>query len=267
MSDSSCSTISNNGLLNQPFGYPESDSYYACGFPSNYTQAAQCCGTDPVAFSDPCYSSCGLPASMNDDFDLDRIDYFDYMKSCLNSTGEVIDYLWCHATPHAIQLPPSTTKPPKSTSTFDQAQHCATADPQQAISVPDPKPACGMLPNMPNSDAFGHCCQPAPVQWSVFKCYEYCGLPRGSGFGGKGNLTEDEILGSFKTCMLQRGNGSEAVFDGLYCRANREALDLRATNFTTTTYLTGTGNTVRKMSASCYLLLLGTMVMTTLGIF
>lgn len=68
---------------------------------------------------------------------------------------------------------------------------------------------------------------------------EYCYLPYGNEFRGVGNLTYDQTLGSFKTCMLERGNQSETALDGLVCRVNATAIDLKTTTFGTTKYLTG----------------------------
>jgi hypothetical protein len=234
-----CSSVSVNGLLSQNFT-GGGTSFYSCAFPSNYTLASKCCSPDTVhPFPiDPCYSWCDLPASMDAAFDADDVDYYQYFQGCLNTTGEETGPLWCHAQPHVIRPTAITTKA-APTSTFDAVAWCATQNPQELISVPGPKPACGILPNQSNSDALVKCCQPAPAQWSVMHCYEYCGLPQGTGFRGVGNLTYDETLGSFKACLLQEGNGSQSVFDGVYCRTNGMPIDLRSTTFGTTKYLTG----------------------------
>jgi hypothetical protein len=90
------------------------------------------------------------------------------------------------------------------------------------------------------------CCSPSPVKWSIIHCYEYCYLPRGNTFRGLKdgrNLTDDQILGSFKACMKEQGNGTNAAFDGLLCRANTSAIDLSTAEFETDKYLTGGGIT------------------------
>ncbi|KAF2430555.1 hypothetical protein EJ08DRAFT_697298 [Tothia fuscella] len=240
----SCTTVSTNGLLSQNFTGGGSSSY-SCAFLSNYTLASQCCSSisPPQKFAnEPCYSWCDLPASMDAQFDSDEVDYFQYFKGCLNATGETTGPLWCHAQPHIFRpTGTTTTTTTKPTSTFNAATFCATQNPQVLISVPDPKPACGILPNHTNTNALERCCQPAPVQWSIIHCYEYCGLPMGSGFRGVGNLTYDETLGSFKTCLLQEGNNSQSVLEGIICRSNGTPIDLQNTTFGTTKYLTGTG--------------------------
>jgi hypothetical protein len=237
---STCSSVTTNGLLSQNFTGSGGSSFYSCAFLSNYTQASKCCSPDKVnAFPDPCYSWCDLPASMNEEFDSDAVDYFQYMKGCLNATGEDIGPLWCHAQPHIVQSP-TMTMSSQPTSTFDAAAFCATQSGQDAISGPvDPSPGCGILPNLTNSVMLVKCCQPAPAQYSVMHCYEYCTLPRGNGFRGVGNLTCDEALGSFKACLLQEGNNSQRVFDGVFCRVNGSEIDLKGTVFSTTKYLTG----------------------------
>jgi hypothetical protein len=195
---------------------------------------------------------------MNDAFDSDSVDYFNYFKACLNATGDDIGPLWCHAQPHVI-FSPTTTTATRPTSTFDSAAFCATTAPQDAISGPvDPFPGCGILPNLTNSDTLVKCCQPAPAKWSVLHCYEYCTLPRGNGFRGVGNLTYDEALGSFKACLLQEGNNSQSVFDGVFCRVNGSEIDLKSTVFGTTKYLTGRAGRIGVESA-------GLAVMAALG--
>jgi hypothetical protein len=147
--------------------------------------------------------------------------------------------LWCAAVPHIVSQ--SARPPSQPTSTFDAAKWCATSDPQSLIGTYDPQPACGILPNQSNTLALEACCQPAPVEWSVVHCLEYCGLPLGTGYRGVGNLTFDEALGSFKTCLTQKGNGSQDGLDGVLCRVNGSAIDLKNITFATTKYLTGSG--------------------------
>ncbi|TID21790.1 hypothetical protein E2P81_ATG05059 [Venturia nashicola] len=242
---STCSR-SINGLLSQNFigSNGTTESLYSCAFASNLTQASPCCKPDIVhPFSeDPCYSWCDLPTSLNSQFDSGELDYFQYFKACLNSTGEDIRMLWCHAQPHIIANPtPTTTMSVKATSTFDSAGFCKTNDAQSLIAVNDPLPACGILPSTRNSRALEVCCQPSAVKYSVVHCYEYCPLPRGNGFRGVGNLTYDQALGSFKTCLQQYGNETADVFDGIFCRVNGSVIDLKGTVFGTTRYLTGGG--------------------------
>ena len=108
MSSIAFDSCTHHGLLSQDLtGTSGSDSYYACGFLSNYTRAATCCAPETVhEFSDPCYSWCDLPASMNQQIDTDRdLSMLDHMQSCLNETGESIGPLWCRMTqPHVITL-------------------------------------------------------------------------------------------------------------------------------------------------------------------
>ncbi|KIW06703.1 uncharacterized protein PV09_02403 [Verruconis gallopava] len=245
-------TVSYNGILQMNLtGTIGSDSYYACAFLSNYTLAQKCCAPEKVhSFDeDKCYSWCDMPASMNDEIDTEGFDLLDYMRSCLNQTGETIGPLWCRLTQaHAITSPNSISTDSSSapTSTFSAEKFCATEDPQTLISVNDPWAACGTLPNNSNHLALEACCQPAPVKWSVVHCYEYCYLPRGNAFRGLSdsrNLTDDQILGSFKTCMLQKGNGTGSELEGLVCRVNGSAIDLKTTAFQTDRYLTGGGIT------------------------
>lgn len=123
-------TCTNNGLLSQNLtGTVGGDSSYACGFLSNYTKASTCCAPEIVhEFPDPCYSWCDLPSSMNNQIDNDRdFSMLDYMKSCLNQTGETIGPLWCRMTqPHVIVLPKSTATDGSAepTSTFSAEEFC-----------------------------------------------------------------------------------------------------------------------------------------------
>lgn len=239
---STCLT-SANGLRSQNFvgSNGATESLYSCAFASNFTQVSLCCKPDVVhAFSDdPCYSWCDLPASLNSQFDSRELDYFQYFTACLNSTGESINMLWCHAQPRIIINPTVTPTSTRATSTFDSAKFCATNDPQTLISVNDPHPACGILPSTKNSLALEACCQPSAVKYSVIHCYEYCPLPRGNGFRGVGNLTYDQAMGSFKTCLQEYGNRTADVFDGIFCRVNGSEIDMKGTIFGTTRYLTG----------------------------
>lgn len=248
MDMSSCSP---NGLLSQPFTGGNTTSLYACAFASNASRAATCCSPDtPHPFSDPCYSWCDLPASMNSQFDTGEVDFYQYFHGCLNATGEKVTMLWCHAQPHVVassnpSAATATTTSATPTGTFNNTQFCATADPQSAIAGPvDSGPGCGILPNTTNTDQLERCCQPAAVKYSVAHCYEYCALPRGNGFRGAGNLSYDEALGSFKACMLQQGNGNQSVLDGVFCRVNGSAVDITGT-FGTTKYLTGAAGRIR----------------------
>lgn len=201
---------------------------------------------------------------MNTQFSTREIDYYQYFQGCLNATGEKVTMLWCHAQPHVIASSVSATATMTSTtptSTFNSAQFCATADPQAAIAGPvDPAPGCGILPNTTNTDQLERCCQPAAVKYSVVHCYEYCALPRGSGFRGAGDLTYDEALGSFKACMLQQGNGNESVLDGVFCRVNESAVDIKGT-FGTTKYLTGVAGRARTLD---WILGLGVAIVATM---
>jgi hypothetical protein len=246
MSDT-CASVSTNGLLSQNLtGTIGGDSSYACGFLSNYTLASKCCTPEAVHTfdADPCYSWCDLPASMTDEIDNDpSFDMLAYMDACLNTTGETIGPLWCRLTQaHVITSSGTDDDTPAPTSTFSADKFCETSDPQQLIAVNDPWPACGILPNNSNHLALEACCSPSPVKWTVIHCLEYCYLPRGNAFRGLNdgrNLTDDQILGSFKACMLEKGNGTDAAFDGLLCRVNGSAIDLMTATFETDKYLTG----------------------------
>jgi hypothetical protein len=245
MASRNSGTCDYNGLLNQELvGTVGGDSYYACGFLSNYTRASTCCASEAVhEFPDPCYSWCDLPASMNNQIDNDRdFSMLDYMSSCLNQTGETIGPLWCRLTQPHVNILPKTTTTDTATPTPTQSheEYCEEQDRQSAISVQDPWAACGILSSNPNHLAFEACCQPAPAQWARRKCFEWCYLPRGNifrGFRDSRNLTDDQILGSFKTCMIQEVGDEARAFDGLWCRANESAIDLGAMTFQTAEYL------------------------------
>lgn len=235
-----------NGLLDQDLtGSIGGDSYYACGFLSNYTRAATCCSPETMhKFPDPCYSWCDLPSSLNNQIDTDReFSTLDYMQSCLNQTGETIGPLWCRLTKaHVVTLPKTTTESAVPSQTPTHEEYCATVDRQAATSIQDPWPACGMLPTSQNELAFRTCCQPSPAQWGARKCIEWCYLPRGNVFAGmrdSRNLTDDQILGSYKTCMIKEVGNEASAFDGLWCRVNGSAIELGATTFTETKYLMG----------------------------
>lgn len=240
-----CADISTNGLLSQNFTGGGADSEYSCAFATNYTSlATKCCASSGIhPLGDPCYSWCDLPASMNYAFDTDNPDYFQYFKGCLNSTGLSGGPLWCHAVPHIVVNPtPTTTSTRTATpASVIQASYCATANPQNDIAVNDPAPACGILANQTNTEALQYCCAPAAVKWTVEHCWEYCPLPRGNNFRGVGNLTYDQTLGSFKTCLQQQSSNAATAFDGIFCRVNGSEIDLQRTTFQTTQYLTGGG--------------------------
>jgi hypothetical protein len=236
-----CTDISVNGLLSQPFSLPVSTSFYACAFASNQTQATECCGDTPQPFPDTCYSYCDLPSSLNTQFDLGTgPDAFSYMQSCLNATGDLVPALWCQAAPHII--PEIATTKPAPTSTFNADLFCATNDPLTLISSYDPLPECGVLPNGTNAEVLSECCYGMVVKWSVVHCYQYCGLPLqkpGNPPGPK--IGYDAALGSFKTCLQQRG-GDDAGLEGIICKVNGSGIDLKSTTFATTQYLTGSAS-------------------------
>ncbi|KAF2396048.1 hypothetical protein EJ06DRAFT_585573 [Trichodelitschia bisporula] len=250
MSTSTCPPPSSSGVLSQSF--PESDtlsdSFYSCAFPAASIPLAQpCCGETPHLFAaDPCYAYCDLPADMNAAFDAATSKTgtraFDYMKQCLNSTGEPVGALWCHAQPHIVR-PTATTTTQRATSTFDAAAYCATLDMRPLLSRVDPAPGCAVRPQERYADNLLACCQPGYGRWGSGRCYEWCPAPRGTGYHGMGNLSYEAAMGSFRACMLEKGNGSLDVFEGVWCRFNGSEVDLR-TSFAGMEYLTGSAGRV-----------------------
>ncbi|KAF2093266.1 hypothetical protein NA57DRAFT_61779 [Rhizodiscina lignyota] len=257
MSNSSC-PLSVDTLLALGIPSISSSNYYSCSTATNYTRFATCCAPEkPHVFSEnPCYSWCDLPSSLNAEFD-EAIgtddDAYSYMKSCLEQDGTTtVQVLYCSAKPHVVSSSPGSgdddgfgtatatgTDASFPTSTFDS---CATAWPPRQSDLAgyvDPHAGCAILLNASNIHSFEECCDPAPLKLDVTDCYEYCVLPRGDGADGAGNLTVDQTLGSFKACMMKDGNGldNRTLFGGMYCRANKSAVNLSADDFGAQAYL------------------------------
>lgn len=248
-------SLSVNELLSLGIPTTNSPSYYACATASNYTRLAECCGSSTVNVysQQPCYSWCDLPASLNTRFDDcafgtdDDCDAYAYMQSCLENDPDThVEVLHCSAEPHVITGTGTrtTTSTSSPAPTFSTEAFCKSEWPPSQANlggVLDPYPGCAVLENATNYHILQQCCSPSPVRYSVEECYVYCTLPRGDDYRGAGDLTTDQALGSFKTCMIKYASGLDnmSLFDGIYCRANSSRVLLNQSDFGTTQYLTG----------------------------
>lgn len=274
MSNSSC-PLSVDTLLSLGIPSTSSANYYSCSTATNYTRFATCCAPEkPHVFSDnSCYSWCDLPASLNAQFDAaDGDDAYSYMRNCLEENGTTtVEALYCSAKPHVMNstssdgsddlgtgtatgtdssLPTST-----STSTLTSGFCKGIWPPKQSelAGYFDPDPGCAILLNASNIQSFEECCDPAPLKYATNECYEYCMLPKGDGTDGAGNLTVNQTLGSFKACMIKDGNGldNKSLFGGMYCRANKKAVNLSLQNFGAQAYLSRSATS--RLSGNMYI--------------
>lgn len=248
MTNSTCSSLSVDTLYYLGIPSTSSESYYSCSTAANYTGFASCCSPSTVhSFPDnPCYVWCDLPASLNTQFD-DCTSYdcdaYSYIEQCLQDNGTDAKVLYCSSQPHVITSTATATDtasyPTDTSYLYDTCESAWPPTKTQLATYFDPDPGCAVLPNASNFQAFSSCCEPAEVEYDTSECWEYCLLPKGDGSSGQGNLTVDETLGSFKACLMKQAPGLDntSLFGGMYCRANKSAVNLSVSDFGALDYL------------------------------
>ncbi|CAJ2504091.1 Uu.00g114850.m01.CDS01 [Anthostomella pinea] len=239
---------------------PIPDTYhsgYSCMQPAAANlRFATCCWNNPVNYlnADKCFEWCHVTEDWYTSISLLPVAPFDVgnasdtgasngterlrlsMKACLHADdfpAVADDELICQANSDATaSLQPNATA----------ADSCALAHPALAVGgiIPASPPSCGKVYDAAtdSNETFARCCDWAPRKFANHHCDDYCYLPHGNAYMGKGNLTDLDAVDSFKRCMLDLGGGEKAL-DGISCQWNESMRDLKAHNITTTAYLKG----------------------------